>query len=80
MSTVCCNYANTVSSSLSETGTLVSSKTANSLNNDSVVCGREVVGSKVFDHIIQNEEPKLLSLLDIALECFVESSLTQSLN
>jgi len=79
MTAVCCNHADAVSCSLSETSTLVCSKATNCLNNDGVVSGRKVVGSKVFNHIIQYEETKLLSLLYVALECFIESSLTQIL-
>ena len=71
MSTVSCNHTDSVSSSLSKTGTRIVNKIANSRNNGCVVSWREVVGPQVFNHVVQYKKTKLLSLLYLTSEGFV---------
>ena len=71
MSAVSCNHTDSVSSSLSKTGTRIVYKIANSGNDDCVVSWREVVRPQVFNHVVQYKKTELLSLLYLTSEGFV---------
>jgi len=74
------NNTNTIGSCLTKTSALVTSKTADCLNNHCVVSGRKVVGSKMFNHVIKNEKAELFTLLNFTSKRFVKSGLAQSLD
>jgi len=70
------NNTNTVSCGLSKTCTLVSSKAANSLHDKCVIGGWEVVWSKVFHHVVQNEKTEFFSLLNFTGERIIKDLLS----
>jgi len=62
------NDTNSVGSGLSQTGTLASTKAANSLYDSVEVFGAEVCWSEVLNHVIEDEDGELEAFLLVARE------------
>lgn len=68
LSTVLGNYANTVTSSLTQGCAPVCGIAAHFLHNHTVVFLREVGGTKMLNHVVEDEETKFVALLLVASE------------
>lgn len=47
------------------------------MHNDAIVVSGEVVGAEVLDHIVQNKESKLQTLLHTTFESLVQNSCSE---
>ena len=78
ITSVLCNDTNTVGGGLSESGAVVAGETADGLNHLLEVCSREVRGSEVLNHIIEDEQSELEALLLLASEASGDDFIAKS--
>jgi hypothetical protein len=74
------NDTNAVARSLAECSALVTAEAANDLNNLSELLLGEEAGAKMLNHVVKDEDAKLLALLVIRCECSWEHGVLQSSN
>ena len=73
------NRTDSVGRCLTERGTIVASKSANGLHDTLEVFGREVRGSQMLNHVIEDEQSKFIALLLLACEAGWDDLVAQAL-